>query len=299
MCAMAEESPQVCAITAAMTSGTGLEEFASRYPRRFFDVGIAEEHAAAMAAGLASQGMIPVFAVYSTFLQRSYDMLLHDVALSRLHVVFGVDRAGLVGADGETHQGIFDVGYLTTVPGMTIYSPASCGELREMLRKAVFEETGPVAVRYPRGGEGTFTDSCAENARILREGGDVTIVTYGVTVHDALDAAERLNASGVSAEVIKLGRIWPLEPEFVHASVKKTGRLCVLEECVNSGCIGEHLAAELAAARKLPDTVILKNLGDRFIPQGDIATLRRVCGIDGENVAAAILEAIGNEQGQA
>ncbi len=299
MCALAEESKELCAITAAMTSGTGLEEFAFRYPRRFFDVGIAEEHAAAMAAGLASQGMIPVFAVYSTFLQRSYDMLLHDVALSQLHVVFGVDRAGLVGADGETHQGIFDVGYLTTVPGMRIYSPASYGELRDMLRKAVFEEKGPVAVRYPRGVEGAYTASGAENSRILREGSDVTIVTYGVSVNDALAAAERLSAAGVSAEVVKLGRIWPLDLEQVRASSKKTGRLCVLEECVNSGCIGEHIAAELAAARELPDTLILRNLGNRFIPQGDIATLRRAGGIDGESVAAAILEAIGDEQGQA
>jgi 1-deoxy-D-xylulose-5-phosphate synthase len=233
-----------------MASGTGLEGFASRFPARVFDVGIAEGHAASMAAGLASQGMVPVFAVYSTFLQRSYDTLLHDVAISQLHVVFGVDRAGIVGADGETHQGIFDVGYLTTVPGMTIYSPASFGELRDALRRAVLEDKGPVAVRYPRGGEESYTASGAPDWELLREGEDVTIVTYGSAVCEAIRASELLAASGIRAELLKLERIWPLEPEPILRSLEKTGRLCVLEECVSSGCIGEHLAAELALRGK-------------------------------------------------
>ena len=296
LCELAGQSPEVCAITAAMAAGTGLESFAARFPERFFDVGIAEEHAAAMAAGLASQGMRPVFAVYSTFLQRSYDMLLHDVGISGLHVVFGVDRAGLVGADGETHQGIFDVSYLTSVPGMTVYSPASYGELRDMLRRAVLEETGPVAVRYPRGGQGAYEGSGAEDSVLVRPGSDITLVTYGIMINEALAAAELLSAAGIRAEVLKLGRIWPLAAEGVLRSLEKTGRLCVLEECAASGCIGEHLAAELAAMGRSPGMLILKNLGDRFIPQGDIPTLRRVYGIDGESVAAAIREAIRNEQ---
>jgi len=146
---LAEEDSRICAITAAMEQGTGLEQFASKYPQRYFDVGIAEGHAVCMAAGMAMQGMIPVFAVYSTFLQRAYDMLLHDVSLLNLHVVFAVDRAGLVGEDGETHHGLFDVAFLRQIPGMQVYCPASQAELRRLLRKATLVQSGPVAVRYP------------------------------------------------------------------------------------------------------------------------------------------------------
>ena len=156
LCRLAEEDPAVCAVTAAMQGGTKLDGFARRFPERFFDVGIAEGHAAAMAAGMAKQGMKPVFAVYSTFLQRAYDALIHDVALQGLHVVLAVDRAGLAGEDGETHQGVFDAAFLDTVPGMTVLCPSSFQELRSMLRRAVLELTGPVAIRYPKGGEGSF-----------------------------------------------------------------------------------------------------------------------------------------------
>ena len=171
MVQLAQADGRVCAITAAMTGGTGLETFAREFPDRFFDVGIAEGCAVSMAAGMAKEGAVPVFAVYSTFLQRSYDMLLHDVALQGLHVVLGVDRAGLVGEDGETHQGLFDVAYLNSVPGMTVLAPASFAELDEMLKRAVLRLTGPVAVRYPRGGEGAYT-ACAgeEPATLLRSG---------------------------------------------------------------------------------------------------------------------------------
>ena len=154
---LAERDRRICAITAAMPGGTGLDGFAQRYPERFFDVGIAEGCAVSMAAGMAKEGAVPVFAVYSTFLQRSYDMLIHDVALDGLHVVLGVDRAGLVGEDGETHHGLFDVAFLSTVPGMTVLAPANFAELRAMLFRAVEEYTGPVAVRYPRGGQGSYT----------------------------------------------------------------------------------------------------------------------------------------------
>ena len=156
LAACAAEDGRVCAITAAMADGTGLTAFAKEFPDRFFDVAIAEGHGVAMAAGLAKQGMLPVFAVYSSFLQRGYDMLIHDVALQRLHVVLGVDRAGLVGADGETHHGCFDALFLSEIPGFTVLCPASFAELRRMLRQALFEIDGPVAVRYPRGGEGAL-----------------------------------------------------------------------------------------------------------------------------------------------
>ena len=157
LCELAAEDPSMVAITAAMASGTGLDGFAAAYPDRFFDVGIAEGHAVSMAAGMAKQGLTPVFAVYSSFLQRSYDMLIHDVSLQKLHVVLAVDRAGLVGNDGETHHGLFDVSFLSSVPGMSVWCPASFAEMKQMLRRAVIDQDGPVAIRYPRGGEGRYT----------------------------------------------------------------------------------------------------------------------------------------------
>jgi 1-deoxy-D-xylulose-5-phosphate synthase len=288
---------RVCAITAAMTDGTGLTEFAGRFPERFFDVGIAEEHAAAMAAGMAAREMIPVFAVYSTFLQRSYDMLLHDVALMNLHVVFAVDRAGLVGADGETHQGIYDVGFLQTVPNMKILCPASFSELREMLRHAVLSLDGPVAVRYPKSAEGRYKDGFMQNgsfsfARCLREGGDLTLVTYGVNVNTALDAADILEERGISVEIIKLNYISPIDFDTVAASLRKTGRLLVLEECAEAGCVGEKISAYLAQSGAAPSSLRLLNLGGGFIPQGSVEELRNMCGIDTPGVVRAAVEAV-------
>ena len=241
LCQFAEEDKRIVAITAAMAGGTGTECFAVKYPDRFFDTGIAEEHAAAMAAGMAKQGLIPVFAVYSTFLQRSYDMLIHDVSLQRLHVVFCVDRAGLVGSDGETHQGVFDVSYLSSVPGMTILAPASFQELHDMLIYALHDIDGPVAVRYPRGGEGDYKDSQGAAESVLRHGNDVTIVCYGTMVNEALKAAEKLASCGISAEVIKLGMLCPNDFRLCLESLKKTGRLLVAEEVCESGCIGSKI----------------------------------------------------------
>ena len=220
--ALAEKDPTVCAVTAAMEHGTGLSEFARRFPNRYFELGIAEEHAAAMCAGMAKQGLTPIFAVYSTFLQRSYDMLIENIGLMGLHVVLAVDRAGLVGRDGVTHQGSFDIAYLGSVPNMTVYAPASFCELDSMLSIAVREKSGPVALRYPRGGEGAYTDDHSrEDSTVLRSGGDVTIVTYGISVNAALAAAETLSADGIRAEVIKLNRLLPLAPETVRESLRK------------------------------------------------------------------------------
>jgi 1-deoxy-D-xylulose-5-phosphate synthase len=298
MTRLAGQDFRVCAITAAMTSGTGLTEFAAKYPDRFFDVGIAEGHATAMAAGMASQEMLPVFAVYSTFLQRSYDMLLHDVALMNLHVVFAVDRAGLVGADGETHQGIYDVGYLSTVPNMKILCPASFTELRDMLRYAVLSLEGPVAVRYPKSGEGRYKGGFSGKGRVsyskrLREGKDLTLVTYGVNVNTALDAADLLQNQGISVEIIKLDFINPIDIDAVVSSVRKTGRLLVLEECAEAGCVGERLAAHFAQNAISLKSLRLLNLGGRFIPQGSVGELQKMCGIDTPCVVRAAAEACG------
>ena len=292
LCDLAQRDARVCTITAAMEAGTGLDQFAKQYPARFFDVGIAEGHAAAMAAGMASQGMIPVFAVYSSFLQRAYDMLLHDVALMGLHVVFAVDRAGLVGEDGETHHGVFDVGYLSQVPGITIYCPASFAELRDMIERAVLEERGPVAVRYARGGEGDYHGLSRGASACCRQGTDITVVTYGTMINEALSAAQLLEPDGVSAEVIKLNTIRPLDMNAICASVRKTDALLVLEECVEGGCVGQKIAAELAQGGCLPHRLILKNLGAEFTAQGSIALLRKNKGLDGASIAAAIKEAL-------
>lgn len=291
MCDLARENENLAVITAAMQSGTGLDHFAAEYADRFFDVGIAEEHAVAMAAGMAKQRTLPVFAVYSSFLQRGYDMLLHDVAIQNLHVVFGVDRAGLVGEDGETHHGIFDVAYLSSVPGMEVLCPASYAELRSMLRHAVLTLKGPVAIRYPRGGEGAFRDMCGvEGAAILREGHDVTLIAYGTMVNEALEAAGMLDRQGISAQVVKLNSIVPLDMETVARCAGQTGRVLVAEECVDAGCVGRRIAAELMLRGQTGIRIRLANLGNQFVQHGTVAQLRALCGIDARSLCRKATE---------
>ena len=283
----------MCAITAAMADGTGLSGFAKEFPERFFDVAIAEGHGVSMAAGLASQGMIPVFAVYSTFLQRGYDQLIHDVALERLHVVFGVDRAGLVGPDGETHHGCFDPLFLCTIPSFTVLCPSNFAELRSMLKRAVFELDGPVAVRYPRGGEGAFReDRSAEPVARLRQGSDVTLLSYGVLVNHLLEAAERLAEKGIRAEVLKLNQISPLDHGTVCEALGGRKTLLVLEDSFGAGCVGQRVAAILAEHGQAPEQLILKNLGKTFAPEGSVTELEHRFGLDAAGVAAAAEEAV-------
>jgi len=285
---LAGENKKICAITAAMASGTGLSEFAREYPNRFFDVGIAEGHAVTMAAGMAKQNMIPVFAVYSTFLQRSYDMLIHDVAISKLHVVLAVDRAGIVGEDGETHHGVFDVGYLSQIPHMTVYSPSSYNELRDML-KAALELGGPVAIRYPRGKEGSYRKGGADASLVLKEGSDITLVGYGILINEIIQAASILEKAGINPEIVKLGQIAPLQPDDILASVSKTGRLVVVEDTVSAGSVGEKIAALLLEANIPVRNIMLKNLGASFVTHGSIPDLLKHLRLDGESVAADIM----------
>jgi 1-deoxy-D-xylulose-5-phosphate synthase len=275
-----------------MMEGTGLKEFSLRFPERFFDVGIAEGHAVAMAAGLASMGLIPVFAVYSTFLQRSYDMLLHDVGIQGLHVVLCVDRAGLVPGDGETHQGSFDVAFLASVPGMTVLCPASFGELRGMLRYAALELGGPVAIRYPRGGEGEYRGGGYAPYTTVRPGTDITIVTYGTMVNIAVRAARILDGEGISAEIVKLGRINPLDCTRVAESARRTGKLLVLEDSSRAGCVGERVSSSLAVSGDAPGCIILMNLGDGYLPCGSLQELLELRGIDAASVADAARAAV-------
>lgn len=291
LCGLAEKDRRICAITAAMRDGTGLGEFSRRFPDRCFDVGIAEGHATAMAAGMAKQGLVPVFAVYSTFLQRGYDMLIHDVAIQGLHVVFAVDRAGLVGEDGETHHGVLDVAFLDTVPGMTVLCPASFAELRTMLSYAVKEVHGPVALRYPRGGEGAYTaDSGTQPAVLLRQGTDITLVGYGVMVNEVLRCAELLQQNGISAEVVKLNIITPVDTHMIQNSVSKTGRLLVAEDVMEANCVGRRIAAELALAGTPVAGMALCNLGRSFVTHGSVVELRKLCGLDGESLCRKAME---------
>ena len=289
----AATSDRVCAITAAMADGTGLSGFAQTYPERFFDVAIAEGHGVSMAAGLAAQGMIPVFAVYSTFLQRGYDQLIHDVALEGLHVVLGVDRAGLVGADGETHHGCFDALFLSEIPGFTVLCPASFAELRSMLNAALFSISGPVAIRYPRGGEGRFREDTSDKpVACLRQGGGVTLLGYGVMVNHLLEAAELLAAEGIEAEVLKLNQISPLDHGVICRELGNRSTLLVLEDSFGAGCVGQRVAAVLAEHGVAPKNLILKNLGKTFAPEGSVAELEHSFGLDAAGVAAAVREAM-------
>lgn len=294
LCRFAEEDRRIVAITAAMAGGTGIECFAVKYPDRFFDTGIAEGHAAAMAAGMAKQGLIPVFAVYSTFLQRSYDMLIHDVSLQKLHVVFCVDRAGLVGSDGETHHGIFDVSFLSSVPEMTILAPASFQELHDMLGYALHDIDGPVAVRYPRGGEGAYKDSLVAAESVLREGSDLTIVCYGTMVNEVLEAADKLEARGISVQVLKLGMLRPNRFSLCLESLRKTGRLLVAEEVCQSGCIGSQIITTAVTEGIELKAVKLLNLGSGIVSHGKVSELLQEKGLDAAAIADRAQELCGN-----
>ena len=289
---LAQQDRRVCAITAAMMSGTGLSQFQAAFPERFFDVGIAEGCAVSMAAGMAKQGAIPVFAVYSSFLQRAYDMLIHDVAIDKLHVVLGVDRAGLVGEDGETHHGVFDVAFLDSVPGMTVLAPSSYAELAGMLEQAVLHVDGPVAIRYPRGGEGAYQgDAGPGHAAVLRQGDDITLVSYGILINDVLEAAELLAAEGVQAEVVKLNVITPLDPELVLESVKKTKVLLTVEDSATHSSVGERLAAAVAEAG-LRAKVLCRTSGDKFVTHGALSCLKQELGLDSAGIFRAALEEV-------
>jgi 1-deoxy-D-xylulose-5-phosphate synthase len=240
MIEMADRQPKLAAITAAMTSGTGLDEFSKLYPERFFDVGIAEQHAVTFAAGLAKAGIKPVVAIYSTFLQRSYDQILHDVALQNLHVVFAIDRAGLVGEDGETHQGIYDLSYLGSIPNMTIAVPCDYDEFEQMLDFAVFKHEGPIAVRYPRGSgkrQLARSDQIHYGTGVkLLTGDDVTIVAVGNMVETALKVADLLSKKGIHAEVINGRFVKPLDARMILESVVKTKALATIEDnCIKGG----------------------------------------------------------------
>ena len=284
---LAEINHNIVAITAAMCAGTGLTEFSERFPDRFFDVGIAEEHAVSMAAGMAKQGLVPVVAIYSGFLQRAYDMLIHDVSLQDLHVVFCVDRAGLVGNDGETHHGAFDISYLRSVPHMQVLCPANFAELEAMLDKAVNRMSGPVAIRYPRGGEGRYTDCHTEGCTHLRSGNDITIAAYGTDINIALNTADILADKGIYADVYKLSRLDSGYYADVIDSMRKTGRFLMSEQVCQTGCIADEILACAERAAVKIDCAYTPNLGSGIVVQGTVPELIRHCGLDEISLAKA------------
>ncbi len=295
MCKLAAEDSCVCAITAAMPGGTGLLEFKKQFPRRMFDVGIAEEHAVSMAGGLAKQGMVPVVALYSTFLQRGYDQIMQDVCMLGLHVVFAVDRAGLVGEDGETHHGVFDVGFLRQAPGMKILCPASLAEFSDMLRWAVLECDGPVAVRYPRGGDRGYTESAwygnVEDVSCHEVGEDVTLVTYGTMLENVTQATGILKQQGISAGVLRLMSVSPLPIDSVIAQLPQDGRVVVVEEVCEGSGIRQALAWELSH-RNHSCRVDGIDLGRDYVKHGAVDLLHRQHGLDPQSIAQYVQEVL-------
>ncbi len=293
MVRLARENENVCAITAAMPGGTGLLPFKEAFPNRLFDVGIAEEHAVSMAGGLAKQGMIPVVAMYSTFLQRSYDQILQDIAMLNLHAVLAVDRAGLVGEDGETHHGVFDIGFLRQMPGMTVLCPASCAELTDMLIWAVKDHNGPVAVRYPRGGDCGYSASDWEKNRDLvchRSGSDIVIITYGTMIQNTMEAADLLEMRGVQAKVLRLLSVSNLQAKQLLTQLDGCKHILVVEEAMASCGIHSQLATLLPGCN-----VYARNLGDQFIPHGSVRELYRTYGLDAQSIADYAAEVLKNE----
>ncbi len=294
MLRLAEEEPRLVAITAAMPTGTGLKAFSERFPERFFDVGIAEQHAVTFAAGLALGGMIPVCAIYSTFLQRAYDQIIHDVALTNLHVVFAIDRGGIVGEDGPTHQGQFDLSYLRAIPNMVIMAPKDENELQHMIYTAI-KHNGPIAVRYPRGsGVGVSLDWELREipigeAELLREGEDITIVAIGNMVYPSLEAAEKLSEQGISAAVINARFAKPIDEDLIVSWAKKTGKVLTVEENSLFGGFGSAVL-EVLAEHGLQIPIKRIGLPDVFIEHGAPNILREKYGLTPQGIFEKALE---------
>ena len=298
LCELAKKDGRICAVTAAMPDGTGLNGFRERFPERFFDVGIAEEHAATFCCGLAAKGLKPVFAVYSTFAQRAYDQIVHDCALQKLPVVFAFDRAGLVGDDGPTHHGVFDPAFLGSVPGITVYSPDGYEELKECLAEAV-SESGPAVIRYPRGAAQTYPTEkfrSLDGAKFMNFGKNpaVSIITYGRITKNAMQAAALLYESGVSTRVVKLVRIKPVLPDTIRMLVSSTPYLYFLEEGMKEGGVSEHLVTMLAEKGLLKEKqAVIRAIEDKFVTHGDTDTLFGTLGFLPKQIAGEIKEMVG------
>jgi 1-deoxy-D-xylulose-5-phosphate synthase len=300
---LAEKDSKLVAITAAMPQGTGLEPFSTRFPDRFFDVGIAEQHAVTFAAGLAVEGYKPVVAVYSTFLQRAYDQILHDVCLQNLPVVFAMDRGGLVGDDGPTHHGAFDLSFLRHIPNMVLMAPKDENELQHMLKTAI-DHPGPAAIRYPRGNgagavlEDDFRGLPIGRGEVLREGEDILLIAIGSVVQPAMEAAKRLEQEDIQATVINARFVKPLDEDLILKWARRIGRVITIEENVLQGGFGSAILEMFQEHFFFPKSLIRLGLPDSFIPHGSQAILRNLHGIDAEGIELAAHRVIQTTHGQ-
>lgn len=295
---MGDRNPEVVAITAAMAEGAGLKRFRNMFPDRFFDVGIAEEHAVTFAAGLALGGRVPVFAVYSSFLQRAYDQILEDVCLQNLHVIFAIDRAGLVGADGSTHQGIFDVSFLTSMPNMTVMAPKNKWELSDMMKYAVAEHKGPIAIRYPRGEAYCGLKEHREpivlgKAEEIQAGSRVMLFALGSMVKKAEEVAAMLKENGIEAGICNARFAKPLDKEYILKLKNQYDMIVTLEENVVTGGFGEQVQAFLAD-NHYEGKVLKIAVPDKFVRHGSVTLLFKELQMDSDSITERIIKALGN-----
>ena len=295
LCELASKDSRICAITAAMSLGTGLSEYATNYSDRFFDVGIAEEHAVVFSSGLAKGGMIPFFVVYSTFLQRCYDQLIHDAALQKQKMIIAIDRAGFVGEDGETHQGIFDVAFMNTISNFTIYAPATYDEMRKDMYKAVYKDSNVIAIRYPRGSECELPEDFVPTYDVFDiygdEDADVSLVTYGRIFGNACKAYKALKKQGMSIRVVKLNKIKPLDPSIVEI-LKDSRSIYFFEEGIQNGGVGEKLALRLLEAGYRGEYK-LTAVDYCFVEQGSVASTIAKNNLDTDSMVEIVGGAFG------
>jgi 1-deoxy-D-xylulose-5-phosphate synthase len=292
---IAEKNDKIVAITAAMGDGTGLSEFSKKFPNRFFDVGIAEQHAVGMAAGMSKSGLIPVIPIYSSFYQRAYDQVIHDICLQNLHVIMCADRAGIVGSDGETHQGLLDMASFSIVPNMTIMAPKDFEELDQMMEFAVKYES-PILIRYPRGGEGKYkfdvhTPIKLGKSEILKSGNDITIIAIGKMVEKACLVADELKKYDIEAEVINARFLKPIDNEQISKSIEKTKNVITIEDGILRGGLATSVN-EIIIKNNLADAdICVKNFGydDKFVKHGQVDELEKLNGLDTESIVKSLV----------
>lgn len=298
VCALAKKDSKITAVTAAMPDGTGLKKFSKWFPERFFDVGIAEEHAVTFSAGMAAGGMKPVFAVYSSFLQRAYDQILHDVCIQQLHVVFAIDRAGLVGSDGETHQGIFDLSFLASIPNMTIFAPKNGVELKAALEFALEEFECPIAIRYPRGMALTKFEEfqqpiCYGKSEIMYMESEIALIAVGNMVETAAQVREKLKEKGFSVSLVNARFVKPFDAGMIYKMCKSHRLIVTLEENVQTGGFGERVCQYINESELDCDTLNI-SLPDDYIEHGSVNILKAEAGIDAETVTDRIISVYDN-----
>lgn len=293
LCRLAAEDSRICGVTAAMTTGTGMEQFAKQFPTRFFDVGIAEAHAVTFCSAMAAGGMIPFFAVYSSFLQRGFDQLIHDAAIGNYHVVFCIDRAGFVGEDGQTHHGLFDPSYIAVIPNFTVYAPSSYLELERCMQKAV-HNSGPVAIRYPRGGEKATALYPVTDYFIPRPAdGRILVLTYGRLLTAAENAVTQLISLNINAVAAKIVQLKPIDEECIER-VMEYPTVFFFEESVENGSVGQRLAAELLS-RQYKGRFHHYSVGDTFLDHASIKSLLKTAGLDEAGIIQTIINTLQKE----